>query len=314
MLCCSITVFLFIPAGSFVAIAAAVGILIAFQCSITPISDSLSYDIIEQNPKLQFGKIRLVGSISFAIVALALGKAIQYIGINFSFIMYSIFMLGTFFILFGIKHKESSSMERPNLKDLVDVIKNLKFSIFLISVMLVNIMLGAHGSYITVLIEKTGGNVSSIGFVWFAQAISELPLFFIGNRLIKKYGELNIYNAAVLMYVVRMYLSSICSDYNAVISIQLMQSITYPIYLLSIMQYVNKEVPSKIKASGMTMMSALGFGLGGFIGSIAGGSILQSFDVFVLYKAITAVCAAAFVVGMLLKYKEYIQEKRTFLP
>ncbi len=310
LLACSLVIFLFIPANSFLAIAAAVVALVAFQCAITPISDSYCYEIVEKNPKMQFGKIRLLGSVSFALVALILGKAIDYWGINISFWVYSFFMLCTLYFFFGIKHNEGSTVGRPGFGDLVSVMKNYRFTLFVVSVMLLSIMQGAHGGYIPMLIEKTGGSVSTIGIVWFAQAMSELPIFFLGNRIIKRFGELNIYLLAVALYAVRMFLSSISGDYVTVIAVQLMQGITYPFYILSVIQYVNKEVPDKIKASGMSIMSSLGFGLGGFIGSIMGGSIIEGYDVFVLYKAITIVCIAAFGVGMLLKIKD--SKNKTF--
>jgi len=45
--------------------------------------------------------------------------------------------------------------------------------------------MGSNNSYISLLIQKTGGDVSQLGLLWFILAISELPIFFFGTKLLK---------------------------------------------------------------------------------------------------------------------------------
>jgi PPP family 3-phenylpropionic acid transporter len=82
-----------------------------------------------------------------------------------------------------------------------------------------------------------------------------------------------------------------------------MQSITYPLYLFAAMQYINVIVPDKIRASGITLLSSLGFGLGGLIGNLGGGFILQYQTPFYLYKVLAMASFAALVIALILKFK-----------
>jgi MFS family permease len=190
------------------------------------------------------------------------------------------------------------------MKDVFDTIKQLKFMIFVFSVLLVNIALGANSSYISVLVKESGGSVTILGFIWFVIATSEIPAFFFGNHLEKRFGNLNIYLWAVGLYSVRFLLCSFPQSYISVIFIQLLQGATFPLYLMGAMQYLNKIVPEPIKASGITLLSSLGFGLGSFIGNLGGGVLLESHGIYFLYRALSIFCILSLIVGLYLKSQE----------
>jgi PPP family 3-phenylpropionic acid transporter len=82
-----------------------------------------------------------------------------------------------------------------------------------------------------------------------------------------------------------------------------MQGVTFPLYMVSAMHYVNVVVPEKVRASGITLLSALGFGLGSLIGNFGGGFVLQYSNPFFLYKLLTIICALALAVALILKAK-----------
>jgi MFS transporter, PPP family, 3-phenylpropionic acid transporter len=240
-----------------------------------------------------------------------LGSLILRFDINVSFFLYSALYLLSALILLSLGYKSTHNIIRPTASDIFEVLKNYKFILFIFSVMVLNITLSASNSYIVTLIEATGGNVAVLGIVWFASAISEIPAFFFGSRLLKRYGELNIYITALILYIIRMLLSAYSTNYVMVIVIQLMQSITFPLYLFATLQYINVIVPDKIRASGITLLSSLGFGLGGLIGNLGGGFILQYKDPFYLHKSLAIVCFISLLIVLILKFKENSSLSRT---
>jgi PPP family 3-phenylpropionic acid transporter len=304
LIACSGLIYLYIFAGGFYSVILATVSLIFFQGSVMSILDAYCYDISDKVPEVNYGQIRLMGSIGFAVVSLLLGGLIQYFDINVSFYLYSVLFIISALILSGINYKSSANIVRPSASDILEVLKNYKFILFVLSVMVLNITLQAHSNYIAMLIEATGGNVANLGIVWFASALSEIPAFFFGTKLLKKHGELNIYIYALILYIIRMLLSAFSTSYVAVIAIQLLQSITYPLYLVSVMQYINIVVPDKIRASGITLLSSLGFGLGGLIGNLGGGFVLQYKDPFFLYKTMAITCFVSLLIALLLKFRD----------
>jgi PPP family 3-phenylpropionic acid transporter len=301
ILACSGLIYLYVFAQGFYTILLAILFQVFFQSSIMSITDAYCYDIADHTPSINYGQIRLAGSFGYALIALILGGVIQQYGIHVSFVLYSFLFILTALFLGGIRHTSHVNVIRPHASDVLDVLKNMRLILFVLSVLILNIALAAHSNYIAMIIEATGGNVSNLGIVWFVQAISEIPLFYFGSRLLRKYGELNIYIFAALLYFVRMLLTSLSSSYAQVIAVQFMQSVTYPLYLFSAMQYVKGIVPDRLRASGITLLSSLGFGLGGLVGNLGGGYLLQYTNPFFLYKMLTVVCLLAAVLALLLK-------------
>ncbi len=303
----AILIFNFLAAQSFLYIIASIVMLMVFQSITSPMCDAYSYEVIEQTGAFSYGQVRLMGSVGFALISVGLGKVIQLTDLKVSFILYSVLFLITAYLVLGIKTEGKSSIRRPSIRDVLDTIKQFKFMVFVFSVLLANIALGANSSYISVLVKETGGSVAIIGFVWFVFGISEIPAFFFGSHLQRRFGELNIYLLAVGLYALRFFLCSIEQSYLSVIAIQLLQSVTFPLYLMGAMQYLYKIIPEHIKASGITILSSLGFGLGSFIGNLGGGMLLQSHRVYFLYRVLSIFCILSLLVGIYLKS----QEKKT---
>lgn len=297
----AIAIYGFVFAKGFYFVTFSIILFMIFQSPVCSVSDAYCYEIIEQHRNIQYGRIRLYGSVGYAILALFLGELIKNTSINSTFVTYSIATVAGVIILLSIHFKDKQSESRLDFKDIGELFKNKRFAIFIISIVIINIALGVNGSYISILIEKTGGDVSKLGQLWFIVALSELPLLFIGNKLIKRYGELNIYMISLAIYILRYLLDSLAASYNAVILIQIMQSITFTLYLLSSLQYLNHIVPRKMRATGITIFSAIGTGIGGFIGNIGGGVLLEYISIFWLFRLLAVVSLSSLVIAAVLK-------------
>jgi len=300
MLLSAVFVYYLIPATGFYFIMLSIILLMIFQSPVVPVTDAYSYEIIEQYKKMQYGKIRLMGSFGYAIVALFMGYAVKYLGINSSYIVYSALMLLGILLLRSIDYKDKGLHKKISFYGVVSLIKDKQFMLLLISVMLTNIGNGSNGSYIPVLIEKTGGDVTQLGIVWFIIAISELPAFYFGAKLIYQYGELNLYIVGVALFALRYFLDSLCSYYLPVLGIQLLQGVTYTFYLLASLQYLNKIVPANMRTTAITLHAAA-MGIGGAIGNIGGGMLLEHISIFMLYQILACNCIICLYVLIRLK-------------
>lgn len=300
MLLSAVFVYSLIPATGFYFIMLSIILLMIFQSPVVPVTDAYSYEIIEQYKKMQYGKIRLMGSFGYAIVALFMGYAVKYLGINSSYIVYSALMLLGILLLRSIDYKDKGLHKKISFYGVVSLIKDKQFMLLLISVMLTNIGNGSNGSYIPVLIEKTGGDVTQLGIVWFIIAISELPAFYFGAKLIYQYGELNLYIVGVALFALRYFLDSLCSYYLPVLGIQLLQGVTYTFYLLASLQYLNKIVPANMRTTAITLHAAA-MGIGGAIGNIGGGMLLEHISIFMLYQILACNCIICLYVLIRLK-------------
>jgi MFS transporter, PPP family, 3-phenylpropionic acid transporter len=291
----------FVPAKSFGFIAIWIMIFMIFQSPTQSISDAYCYEAIDSFKTLQYGKLRLMGSIGYAIIALGMAYVIKRTSIEISFYVYAIICLLAIIVLLKIDVKSKVVGSNINFDDIIEIFKNRKFIILCLSALLISACMNANGNYLVTLIQKTGGDVSNIGVLWFVVAMSELPAFFIGAKLLKRFSVLNIYYASLIFYTSRFFLDSLCHNYQFAIAIQLLQAITYPLFIMATLQYVTDIVPVKARTTAITVFAALTAGIGGFVGSIAGGAIIQNFSVFVMFRIMSGVAIVALFIGVSLR-------------
>ncbi len=273
-----------------------------FQSSLIPITDAFCYDVIERYKTLQYGKLRVMGSIGYAIGSLILGGVIKATGINTVFYAYIVLMLILAFNFYMIPAGNKGAAIAGGLRfgDTGEVFKNKRLIILLLTVMFGSIAMGSNGTYITVLIQKTGGDASQLGMMWFFLGLSQIPVMFWGAKLIKRYGELNLYIVAMFLFAVRFFLNSICTTYTAVIVVQMLDSITFTVYFVAVLDYLNKVTSAKLKTLAMTLFAAAN-GVGTLVGNVSGGRLIDAAGIFVFYKCLAAICLACMMLVVMLK-------------
>lgn len=291
----------FIVSKDFYSILIAILIFMFFQSPIISVNDANTYDLMEDRSDIQYGKVRLMGSVGYALTSLILGVIIKFTSINIPFIVYFLFAVIGIILLKNIKGKSSRGGSSININDIVKVVKNKRFIIISLSALVANIAFGAHGNYSAVLIKATGGDIANIGMMWFIVAISEVPGFFFESRIMKKMGALNIYNIAMAFYILRFLLISLCTSYKAVLVIQILQGVTFPLYLTSTLKYVIEIVAPETRTTALTAFSAIAGGIGGFIGNMVGGYLLQRISIFQLYRIFSVLSILSLGIGLILK-------------
>ncbi len=291
----------FIISKDFYSILIAIIAFMFFTSSIISIIDANTYDLIDVHKDIKYGRIRLMGSIGYALISLVLGVIIRLTSINVPFLAYFIFTVVGLILLNTINEKSRRTGSSINISDIVRIIKNKRFILISVSALIASAAYNSNGNYIAVLIEKTGGDVANLGMLWFIVAMSELPFFFFESKVVKKYGILNIYIIGMIFYIIRFYIDSLSTSYQAVLAIQLLQGISFPLYLTATLQYVIKIVPPETRTTALTTFAAITGGIGGFIGNIGGGFLLQIISVFQLYKIFAALCFIALLIGLILK-------------
>jgi predicted MFS family arabinose efflux permease len=296
-------VFGFVVASSFSSILFTILVFMFFQSSIISVCDANTYDLMDKHKEIQYGRIRLMGSAGYACTSLLMGAIIMFSNINVPFIAYFVYMAIGFIIVNTISVSNRRTSVAINLNSILSIIKNKKFLLISISALLANATFNANGNYIAVLIEKTGGDIANLGMLWFIVAISELPFFFFEAKIIKRFGVLNIYLVGMFIYIIRFLIDSYSTNYIIVLVAQILQGITFPLFLSATLRYVNDIVPSHARTTALTVFSAISGGIGGFLGNIAGGAMLQKISIFQLYRILALVCVLSLIIALGLKSK-----------
>lgn len=296
-----LSILTFVYAKNFRAVIMCTVLFIIFQSGISPVMDAYCYDVIDKYENIEYGKVRLMGSFGYALSTLFMGFLIAKTSIYLSFYVYSIVFIVATIVIKSFGFKGNARNNKVKFVGIESIIRNKNFILFIISTIFINIAIVANSSYLPVLLKQTGGNVSNLGVLWFILSVSEIPMLFIGNKILNKVGILHVYLLCIVLYIIRFTLDSICSSYIILIILQFTQAITYPVYLVASLEYINKIIPKEYKTLGITIFYSVGAGFGGFVGDLGFGVLLDRVNVFEGFRILAVSCGIALINSLLLE-------------
>jgi len=286
-------------ADSFFAIAVAIVLFFGVQAPINTITDAYTYEIISQNEELHFGKIRFMGSLGYALVSFSMGMVVKMLGINTNFIGYSIAVVIALLCVSRINYKGQTTGAILQVKDVGIQLRDRRFLYYILLIVFLSISFGANNAYMSILINHNGGDFFQLGLVGFVIAMSEFPSLQMGSRLLKRFGDINILLAGLFFYAVRYFLNSVGTTSEMLIAVQAMQSLTYPLFLISTYDFIARTTPQEMRTTALTI-NAAAMGVGSLIGNVGGGAVLEFVSLSGLYKMLAVICLVSclFVFGL----------------
>lgn len=284
----AVAIYSFILADSFFTIAISIILFFSIQPPINTIMDAYTYEIIGKHRGLQFGKIRFMGSLGYALASISMGLVVKSLGTNACFIGYSIAVVIALVGVSGIQYKGEISDNRLNMKEITLQLRDKRFLYYILLIMFFSISFGTNTAYMSILIKQKGGDFFQLGLVGFIIAMSEFPSLQLGSRLLKRFGDINILFVGLFFYSIRYFLDSIGTSSEMVLAIQAMQSLTYPLFLIATYEFIGRTTPLKMRTTALSI-NAAAMGIGGLAGNIGGGLLLEYMTLSGLYKVIAGI-------------------------
>ncbi|KAF0226476.1 MAG: major facilitator superfamily transporter [Erysipelotrichaceae bacterium] len=215
---------------------------------------------IERDPILRknFGVIRAFGSIGWIIgsplTVWALSKGgYGALGLNVAILSIITLLLG-----YKVGDAQKVAHQQPiKLVDVKQLLKTKQYVVLLMILLIVNIAMAADAYTVVDKIIKLNGSASDISNKWVIQAISELPLFFLGSLLYKRFSAKTLLMVGIFMFVLRFLLSAFATSVNQLVMIASLQLFTFPLVLLSSKLLVDMETPGHLKSTGQLLGMAV---------------------------------------------------------
>lgn len=253
------------------------GIIALYNIFMSPVgslADSATMTMLGDE-KAKYGRIRLGGTIGWAIFAPMAGLLVQNYGLQVAFWMFSALMMVNFFVSqkfdFG-KHEEHESSS-GGIKDLL---KNRNWIFFLAASLLAGVGAFSVASYLYPYMAELGATKTQMGIASFMATLTELPIFFFGNRLVKKFGSHTLFIGSLALLGVRSLLFAAVSTPFMVYVVQALGGMIFPAMWLAGVSYAEENAPAGLKSTAQGLFSAMSFGFGAAVGGFIGGILLES--------------------------------------
>ena len=247
-----------------------------FMSPVNPLADSATMFMLGDRKDL-YGRVRLGGTIGFGIASLIAGMVIQRAGLNSSFFMFAFLIFIT--LLFGLK------LKFPEIDKKVSVSKGIKSLLarprwvwFFALVFIGGLSLAIVNTYLFLYLDELGASKTLMGFSMVVATISEIPLLFFSNRLIRRFGSLGLLVLALFVAGLRLLLFSAVHLPIGIVAIQCLQGLTFPIVWVAGVAYANEHAPVGLNATAQGLFGSMLMGFGAAAGNFLGGILIDAYD------------------------------------
>lgn len=271
-------------------IVAAIALVLVMQ----PLLNSLGYFYIARSVEINYGVSRGIGSITFAVTSFVLG-ILSEINKDLSMVMAAV-LLGAL-ILSLLAQKPISG---NNLVTVFDgraqkqKIQNSKFIIFLLAVGMLFTFYNVTNVYLLQIARRIGGDAKTVGTAFAVAAIFEFPIMFMFNRLKEKFKSRSMLIFSGIFFLLKGILTYIATSPSTLIAIQVTQLFGFALFTPCSVDFINDIMSDEKKITGQGFLASA-ITMGGVIGSVAGGVLIESTGVLNTLIISNVICLIAII-------------------
>ena len=244
-------------------------LLTIFHQPLGPLTDAMAVEFTSLNKNHHYGSFRLWGSLGWAVASIIGGFLFMKFDTKYIFPVATIFFIGIIpFLIFPIKRKVIYKPHfQPITKELI--FKNKPLMVFSVLLLLYGVACTPINNYINLYFTQLKASHKVIGYAYAIQAISELPFFIIGDKLVKKYNARALILISMAAMLIRMLLYGLFPGINLALTLSVLQGIFWSFFLVGLVNYVQKLLPSGMHATAQSLFWGIYLGLGQTLGNLS---------------------------------------------
>jgi PPP family 3-phenylpropionic acid transporter len=265
---CALMVFLIGETFKFHWMLMFIAIISVFHQPSGAIVDGMTVGFVRANPRFSYGQFRLWTSVGYASISLIVGYLARY-GTEIIFkVSAGLFLLLSLFNLFTMPNRPLTGRSLVNFRSFGIFFRNYRMFFFLLLIFLLGIAVAPLMQFINLYYFDIGANESFIGWVFFLQAIPEIPAYIIGTRIVKRIGAENMILLSMAVSMLRLVFYGIITVPEVAIVFSVFHCITVAFFLIGVVEYVQVRTPDHLQSTGQALIWAFHYGAGMGVGYI----------------------------------------------
>ena len=261
--------------------------------SLPAVLDAWIMERRDANRHINYGFIRGIGSAGFAVGAVVFGFATERFGPAIVFPAFLGLTVAAATIVIGMPRTDARNDDpqtgASRLREgLAAILANREYLALLVSAFLAFAGLRAALTYLPLLIESLDGSLTDVGFAHSVAAISEIPIFFLATRILRRIHGRKLISAVLTLLALRLYAYTWLTAAPQVLLLQISHGVTFGVFLLAAVDYIHRIAPPAHRGLFQSLAPAIYFSLGSIVGSWLGGIVIESFSIVVLYRGAAA--------------------------
>jgi PPP family 3-phenylpropionic acid transporter len=250
-------------------VAAVVGLSALGDRAMVPLTDSLALEHSRENPGVTYARIRLFGSVGFIALSLAVGRLLTLRGGRPADVLVpvvTVLAVAGFAAVARGLHQPPHHGERPSPRALLDLARDRRLLLFLGAAALHWCACSPYHLFYGVFVRDLGLPADVTGAGMGIGVVAEIAVLLLFPRLERRLPQRALFAIAFLGSALRWWLLSRATGAVAVAGLQALHGLTFGLFWGTAMQGIAGLVPSRLRATGQALFTAVVFGGGNALG------------------------------------------------
>jgi len=285
-------------------------LVVAFGCSqgvLLALADSLAVNAVA-NAQRDYGSIRLLASLSFAITSIAVGFVYDRLGYGIASVAYVVFALALAVGAFGIpeRGRERGAADRSKRRRSIRLGSTgaaLQHEPQLLPILLaVAVTWSAvivSFNFLSLRIVGLGGQASDVAMSSGVSAFAEIPGMLLAARLTARLGLRGLYGLGALLFGFAFLTWTFLTLPAAIVATRCITGVAYGGLTVAMVVTMRQLLPEHLQATGQTLYQGTATGIAAVAGNIAGGLLYGSAGPETLFFLCAVMCTLGGVLGFL---------------
>lgn len=222
-----------------------------------------------------YGRIRLGGTIGFGLAAPLAGLLVERWGLRSGFRAGGALFLLAFLVSRRLVYARPQA-GHPARGRARSLLTNPRWLLFMVVALVAGAGLTAVNSYLFSYMKELGASASAMGLALTVGTITEIPILFFANRLLKRLGSYGLLLLSMAVTGLRMLLFAACRTPGWILPIQLLNGLVFPATWVAAVAYADENAPPGMGTTVQGLLSAVVGGVGSAVGGFIGGPLLAS--------------------------------------
>ncbi len=256
--------------ATFAGLLPAVIVYAFFMAPIIPLVDNSVMEMLGER-RNQYGRIRLWGAVGWGAAALAIGPLLQRAGLSWAFYGYLLFLAVTALVATGLPVAAAKRSNNPFRTNLAGLLRNGQFVALLMVALSFGFCLNIMLNYLFLYMGDLGATTTVMSLTLTLATLSEIPFWFISDRLFNRFGRNRMILFALGALAVRLAGYAAMSAAWWALPLSLLHGPTFAVMWAAGVAEADAAAPKGLGATAQGLFSGAMMGLGGALGAFVGG-------------------------------------------
>jgi PPP family 3-phenylpropionic acid transporter len=253
-----------------------------FFSPVISLADSATMFMLGDRRDL-YGRIRLGGTLGFAVIATVAGALVESYGLKTAFWSAGGLFFIAFFVSQKLVHGGGESGTPATRGRASDLLRNPHFLLFLLIGFCGGVSFATLNTYLFPYMKELDAGESMMGLALTIGTIAEIPVLFFFNHFIKRFKAYALIIFSLAVTGLRFLLLAVAPTPTFVLFVQLLNGFNYPLLAAAGVTYADEHAPKGFRATAQGLFNAALGGIGGAVGGFAGGVLFERWGAKEMY-------------------------------